>query len=815
MSAQEPRAKVDELAERLEALSGSPDEVAKRFWRLTTFVLRTVRWQPTYESKALAALGDHLRARDLEGAAARLPGALDELEQNLRAAERSAAVHGRPPLSHLGWLTRCVRFVAQAAHAVEAGDVRLASAPSATALRPLALSSRKPAEATQREADDEPSSAEAGEGTPRREQRLIELELAAIDQVMEAARSETQFLDRRRRLFESARRLLFDASAALDLEPHAVRERVAEVASEIAHANQLQATGLAGDVSLLHQARGALTRGDGERFAAALLALDAFSVRSGDLRTHGLAREALEATRVEAESESPEERRRSAEALVGTEALSEVERAIAATRAQWSRAPTALTTSERELAAIARTYLTPGAEAATNAALVAVDGLFDVGGSLSPVRVEEVVKRARLVAQPTQTQVLVAAQNVEDLTSAVVTDPRALLLELATGRLLTRKFVHVEEQKRQRTKLVSEVRVYVLDGSGSMADAVATNGRARVRDALLLAELATVLARYERGDRHTRVVLYYRYFTAKLGPLVRVASGREALAAMGDVAGTLRTGGTDIEQALLDSFELVRTADVGEAELSRAQIVLVTDGEAAVDEAKVREARERVGSVPVQVSVIALGTENPALRRLVARQRARGERAFYHHLDDEALRAIVLGRTALGPVRGRSLSNAELGDGAKLAAERALDELSELERTHAPSAKDELVPRLRRVLVEAPHALRDAAARDAASLAGRCAKWFPAAVAEPLAEVAEDDEAAAQVLATIAELTTDFGAGVIARQADAIELLERLLPDAGLTPLRYFAVVERPSKRLAQALDAVRSAMGLAQPGPK
>lgn len=41
-----------------------------------------------------------------------------------------------------------------------------------------------------------------------------------------------------------------------------------------------------------------------------------------------------------------------------------------------------------------------------------------------------------------------------------------------------------------------------------------------------------------------------------------------------------------------------------------------------------RAARARLADVPIGVSVIALGEENPALRSLAATQRARGDEVF-------------------------------------------------------------------------------------------------------------------------------------------------------------------------------------------
>src|SRR6185503_3477516 len=112
-----------------------------------------------------------------------------------------------------------------------------------------------------------------------------------------------------------------------------------------------------------------------------------------------------------------------------------------------------------------------------------------------------------------------------------------------------------------------------------------------------------------------------------------------AHAAIRDVICAIRTGGTDIQRALVASFEQVRAAKDEDPELARGQVVLVTDGDAHVDEARIDAARAAAG-IPVGLSVIALGMENPALRGLVARQRAGGQEAFYHYMSDGELGAI-------------------------------------------------------------------------------------------------------------------------------------------------------------------------------
>ena len=56
-------------------------------------------------------------------------------------------------------------------------------------------------------------------------------------------------------------------------------------------------------------------------------------------------------------------------------------------------------------------------------------------------------------------------------------------------------------------------------------------------------------------------------------------------------------------------------------------------------------------------------------------------------------------------------------------------------------------------------------------------------------------------------MVSDVGGGALARQADAIEILERLLPDARLSPARYLAVVRAYPAEVAPSLRAVHAAV--------
>lgn len=164
--------------------------------------------------------------------------------------------------------------------------------------------------------------------------------------------------------------------------------------------------------------------------------------------------------------------------------------------------------------------------------------------------------------------------------------------------------------------------------------------------------------------------------------LRRIATADEAIAAIGDVVGAVRQGGTNIQAALLKSFAIVKGARERDPDLGRAQIVLVTDGKSPIDPDAVDEARRSAGAAAIGLSVIALGSENAALRTLVARQRSAGERAFYHFVSDATLTGLVSGEAtswlgALHITAGRAQASAT--DLARSAIGDALVELADLE----------------------------------------------------------------------------------------------------------------------------------------
>ena len=160
--------------------------------------------------------------------------------------------------------------------------------------------------------------------------------------------------------------------------------------------------------------------------------------------------------------------------------------------------------------------------------------------------------------------------------------------------------------------------------------------RARLRDALLLAELDHLRRRAAQGLPFDPVL--YAYFSDAPSELVHVQSAAEATRHMEQLfTHSPAEGQTDITRALVSAFESLREAQRRDPRLAHATLVLVTDGEDRVDLELLRRVRAPMGRIDIALSFISLGHENVDLRALVLEQQEAGARAFYHALSDEDL----------------------------------------------------------------------------------------------------------------------------------------------------------------------------------
>lgn len=795
---------LDELGARIERLTVDPDAIDAPVVRLVRPVLATFGYEAKVSVQRAKELLEmvHKGAADPDELARAFERARDELEGNVTRVERATVVGRRALVGHAAWLRRVFELLVRVARVMSrAGDsALLESAQAIEALRimpPLVVGRLDAAPAAD---------------------AVINVELAAIDHLLAAANDEGELLGRRRRLLDAARQMLLESSAAVSLDEEGLGARRRYLAKEIARLDRLEAQGLAPEVALTHQAREALTRGERDRLHAAMVAMRAPALARGDDVTARVTGRALEALWTGHDPRDPSardgSRRRSSAELFGEDFVALVERGYAKGKQRYAHVGGSASAIDREAAEASKTYFHGAASGETLAAAVGVDGCFDTGGALVPLRIVEHETRLRVVSHPARELLLLPASSAADVPDAIIEDPRSVILDLAAGRLLARRFVEQEHRARSRTVLRGEVRVYVLDGSGSM------NGpRARVRDALLLAELATLRERVTTHAKQAHVVLFYRYFDVRPHPLTRVDSAATAEAAILDVVSRVRVGGTDIESALLSSFETVREAGEKDPDLARAQVVLVTDGDSPVDAAKVTHARERLGPLPVGLSVIALGQENPALRELVRRERARGEKAFYHYVPDDMLEDLAKGELDQGAslhlprVRATDDSPDALARevGALVEEMEALARNREVEAMELLDARSEAEGDLGLAkgesLTEGERARARALYRDRAALDAQFDRFFPQPAREK-GEADVDEGAVVVALSVVTEMLEVVGGSPLARRADAIDLLERLLPDARLSPARWNEVVSRPTETVARGLSAVRAAVG-------
>jgi hypothetical protein len=559
---------LEELGRRIERVALDPDAIeSQALFRVARPLFALTGWRARVSYGALEALVRTMRdargADDGPKVLAAVQAATRELEANVVTVERAAIVRKRPPVAHAAWLRRAWELVVLASRATDA-MFDGGAAPKALAgvtlpdraaiLPPLALRTKAhddgelvtevPTRESLPETEAEGRIGRRAGSTPALPpfESVVELELAAIDRLLDAARAERSVLARKRRLLVAARQRLLEASAALPIEPAGTRARADYLAREIARIDRFEHAGVSVDAGLVHQARLAVTRGDPRLAYAALAALEGAALAGGDARVAAVASRAIGKMCPGGDPRSAEVReaslQRSAMELLGADVVNDVAGAIDQARAAASaRKRTAATATAIGECETAEAHFGPTAANEIARASIAVDGCFEVGGALAPMRVEDEERVLREVRFPTPHLLLVPARDVEDLPDAIVSDPRAILLDLAAGRLLSRRFVQDETRPTSRVVMRSEVRVYVVDGSGSMS-----GPRARVRDALLVAELSTMIARL-RAPKAVRCTLYYRFFNDDLGPVTRVDSVAAARAAIRDVAGVITPAG--------------------------------------------------------------------------------------------------------------------------------------------------------------------------------------------------------------------------------------------------------------------------------
>jgi hypothetical protein len=295
-------------------------------------------------------------------------------------------------------------------------------------------------------------------------------------------------------------------------------------------------------------------------------------------------------------------------------------------------------------------------------------------------------------------------------------------------------------------------------------------GRARLRDALLVAELDALrrqaldgvpvdpLDLCFFGDRALR---FERIETAEAarGWLERLLSGGPC------------GGMTELSAALVGAAEWLAAARRQDSALAAALVVVVTDGEDAVDLEAIAHAWEALRGLPVSLRVVCLGEENRWLKGWVAETRTRGGDAGWLHLGDGEL-AGVPGDFDFRPPT--LLPGPECVVGVDLERLRPhLEALARISSDQEPAAPP--VDTLR----------------------------FDAFFPEPDPEGGGVDDAwAADALEALVEAAAL--APFEGRAAEAVALLEHLVAQRGLPMSVHLTRHARPGPRTAEALRRIR-----------
>ena len=803
------------LLERRIALLRDGPESTTEFWdAITAHFYRFLGYRPKFLVDQMVRLVDEVQNRQqlrglgtfdammlsLQATCDPLPGfwdeALKELEKNVQSAELGALTEGTLAPAHGMWLANLAAVLRRLFPLIDASSTewerRMAEAVSPFDLAPPLVDNLQTTMA----------------------QRSIGVgKLASVDALIATARQEIQLLDRRRRLLEAARETLIECNASLALDPDATYCRQRTIAEGLREIVRLEAAGIKGGVAATHQLREAHRRGQWTRLHAGLVGLEQMALQLNEARTGEIAHEAIEKiwlgrNRFE-RAKAHESSLRSVDQVFGAETKAKLRRSLRAAKNDYGGANASSKVKEIEsgdLQFVQRHVESLDTSVYLNG-LLAVDGCFDVGGVLTPTRVVEEKRLRRTVGYPTGQLTLEPAESPADIPDAAILDPRTVIADLATGKLLARRFVQDEVQKVSRTVMLSELRIYLLDGSTSML-----TPRSVLRDAILIAELCTLIERLNDAQRNVNPTLYFQYFDKKVGPVTEVITAEQAANAIEGLLTTVRTGGTDIQAALLRSIDQIRMAQQRGMDLARANIVLVTDGESPVDESVIVSELANLGDLHTGINIIALGQENPSLKKLSVHQKQMGRRVFYQYIDDVTIRNIINGkgdRVCLHPLDESEVKNCS----EVLRDTIAQIELSERVREESVSSDTFLEQALTEM--NADSALRAAmkgrvelANRNLEALNRRFKRWFPRfapSSAEIIRYPDQRTESRLQDAISLIEGVTEVIALMKAEpkelQADALEIFQRSLGDFGMSPFEYAELLEEFPERFRVTLD--------------
>jgi hypothetical protein len=418
----------------------------------------------------------------------------------------------------------------------------------------------------------------------------------------------------------------------------------------------------------------------------------------------------------------------------------------------------------------------------------------------------------RRVPFPTPNMTFDVAKSMTELRDFVISDPRLVLHNFASGTQLVRAYYEQPEQKPKKTRR-SAVRVYVCDASGSMR-----GHRARFRDAVLIAELNNLSLRATKGKEVWSI--YYSFFNDQPAPLKRIDSAEAAQEAIADLfEHSPARGRTDITYALESAFAAIHEARGRDPDLARATVVLITDGEDQIDIERIEAARHPVGDIEITLNFISLGEGHEDLRRLVLEQRHNGRKAFYSHLSDVELQAgASLNETSelrtllpeLPEIQVRSDDPAVRAaiEALEKAAQTLEGEVTTLKGPPPASRFEAYFPELETKTNSVRKKTRAASSEASQEETPDGSEAARASHSKPKSESHghPDLERVLDIVGAVSEAVAL--APPLERVGEAVELIEHLLSIYGLPLVRYRKVLDQLHPEVVQAVNRVRLLAG-------
>ena len=232
------------------------------------------------------------------------------------------------------------------------------------------------------------------------------------------------------------------------------------------------------------------------------------------------------------------------------------------------------------------------------------------------------------VPYPTADMSFATAKDIGELNHFVISDPRMVLYDLASGTQLVRAYYERPEQKAKKTRR-SAVRVYVCDASGSMR-----GHRARFRETPCWWPSTNNLSLKAQQEKEFWPI-YYCFFNDQPMPLRRIDSAIAAYDAIAGSSNTRRRRGAPTlpspskARSPPSTRRAVTTPSWRGPPWCCSRMAKTRSMSSASRRRGTRWATSRA-----TLNFISLGDGNADLRQLVLEQRQFGKRAFYSHLSD-------------------------------------------------------------------------------------------------------------------------------------------------------------------------------------